>query len=244
MAYKLVFDTTSADTQNASANVGAYLRGGNDGGLVSQTGNALHVSVQNASLVVTATDLDIRDLTAASDSVAAWAHDGSGNAIGSTAGSLDVNLTNASVVVSATDLDIRDLTAASDSVQAWAHDGSGTAISSTLNSGKQSLDVNITGAEVSLDVEDDVANIAIASAQEDVTTTSAKLITSDLTDRRFIWLYNDGNRNTWIGPSGVTSSTGFLLPPGALLPARIGAAVAIHAVTDSGTQSVHVLQAS
>lgn len=47
------------------------------------------------SITVDATALDIRPLTAATDSVDAWTHDGSGNAIGSTAGSLDVNVTNA-----------------------------------------------------------------------------------------------------------------------------------------------------
>jgi len=65
---------------------------------------ALDVHLSNTEIAVTqgsdspwtvdATDLDIRDLSAASDSVAAWVSDGSGNAIGSTGGSLDVNVTN------------------------------------------------------------------------------------------------------------------------------------------------------
>ena len=48
----------------------------------------------SGALYVAGTDFDIRDLTSASDSVAAWLSDGAGNAIGSTAGSLDVNVTN------------------------------------------------------------------------------------------------------------------------------------------------------
>ena len=48
----------------------------------------------NGELLIGANDLDIRDLTAASDSIASWLNDGSGNAIGSTGGSLDVNVTN------------------------------------------------------------------------------------------------------------------------------------------------------
>ena len=47
-----------------------------------------------SSITVDAVDLDIRDLSSTSDSVAAWLSDGSGNAIGSTTGSLDVNVTN------------------------------------------------------------------------------------------------------------------------------------------------------
>lgn len=46
----------------------------------------------NGALYVAGVDFDIRDLTAASDDVGAWLHDGSGNAIGSTAGALDVNI--------------------------------------------------------------------------------------------------------------------------------------------------------
>lgn len=50
------------------------------------------------SITVDATDLDIRDLTAVSDSVQAWAHDGAGTAITSTVvgpdTALDVNVVN------------------------------------------------------------------------------------------------------------------------------------------------------
>lgn len=57
---------------------------------------ALDVHLSNTSIVVTATDLDIRDLTAASDSVASWLSDGAGTALTSTlVGSdqaLDVNV--------------------------------------------------------------------------------------------------------------------------------------------------------
>jgi len=60
--------------------------------------------------VVTATDLDIRDLAFATDSV---------------------NVSGSSVTVAATDLDIRDLNAASDSVQANLFDEAGVAYSAT-----------------------------------------------------------------------------------------------------------------
>jgi len=48
-------------------------------------------------VVVTATDLDIRDLTAASDSVESWTHDGAGNAITSTGTALDVNIASGDI---------------------------------------------------------------------------------------------------------------------------------------------------
>ena len=262
-----------------------------------------------SSITVDASQLDIDDLNATDDAVAAWLNDGSGNAIGSTAGSLDVNITNSvlsiddnggsitvdgSVTVSATDLDIRDLTHVSDSVKigdgtdflaiaadgsiavtdngttlsvddgggsltvdatqldiddlnatddavaAWLNDGSGNAITSSAGA----LDVNIQSSDIEIDVEDDLADTAIASASETVTTSSAALNTSDLANRRFIWMYNNGNKEIFIGPSGVATGDGFPLFPGSILEARIGPNVAIHAVSASGSQDIRVLQAS
>lgn len=66
-------------------------------------GRSLDVWVSNPSLVITdgggsitvdAVNLDIRDLTAASDSVESWTNDGAGNPITSTSGALDVYITN------------------------------------------------------------------------------------------------------------------------------------------------------
>jgi len=75
--------------------------------VLSELQGGIDVTVQNTEIAVTqgtdspwaveATDLDIRDLDSASDSVAAWLSDGSGNAIGSTAGALDVNIASGDV---------------------------------------------------------------------------------------------------------------------------------------------------
>jgi hypothetical protein len=109
---------------------------------IGVTGGAIDVNIDNASIVVTATDLDIRDLDAAQDNVAisdgtdtlAVNYDGSIN-ITDNGGSITVDGTVAvssvagTVTVDASDLDIRDLTKDSDSIQIWANtakDGSGT----------------------------------------------------------------------------------------------------------------------
>jgi hypothetical protein len=52
---------------------------------------------------VSATDLDIRDLDAATDSVAAWTHDGTGNAITSSGGALDVNIQSSDIEIDVED---------------------------------------------------------------------------------------------------------------------------------------------
>jgi hypothetical protein len=100
---KLVFDASAADDTD---NVGAFLRA-SDGTLLTHTDvsgkKALDVNVAN-EVTVSATDLDIRDLDEATDSVTA--HQG---------GSWTVDVGN-TVTVQATDLDIRNLVFADDKV--------------------------------------------------------------------------------------------------------------------------------
>lgn len=85
------------------ADVLAELQGGisiDDGGgsitvdgtvAATQSGTwTVDITDGGGSITVDAVDLDIRDLTAASDSVAAWTHDGTGNAIESINGHLKV----------------------------------------------------------------------------------------------------------------------------------------------------------
>jgi hypothetical protein len=260
--HRLLFQPSEPDD---SANVGAYLRDAS-GNLLTSTDvggkQSLDVNVTDISI----TDLDIRDLDASQDNVAisdgtdtlAVNADGSINSV-VTATDLDIRDISASTdniaisdgtdtlgvnadgsinsVVTATDLDIRELSAATDSVAAWAHDGSGNLIGSTGGS----LDVNVTN---DIDVNDGLANTAISVSQENVTAVGGKLITTDLTDRKHVWIYNNGTKTVFLGPSGVTSSDGFPLFKGGILPAEIGAAVAIHCVSATGTQDVRVMQAS
>jgi hypothetical protein len=97
--FKLVYNATSGEADEVKAILHAS-------DALASTSNALHVLLQNASIAVTATDLDIRNLTnvdvvTAEQGTSPW-------------------------VVSASDLDIRDLAFASDSV-----DVSGSSVSIT-----------------------------------------------------------------------------------------------------------------
>lgn len=152
---QLVFDATDAETLASSDNVGAYVRS-SDGTLITHTTSggkeALDVSFVNTTITVTATDLDIRDLTAATDSVQSWLRDGAGTAITSTAGALDVNLKSPIVVdVSTSHLN--------DSMRL----GDGTNfLTSTTVGGDIGLDVNIINPSLvvtatDLDIRDLVA---------------------------------------------------------------------------------------
>lgn len=121
---RLVYDATDANSIAASSTIGGYVLSGDDGTPIGHVSDALKVDIGSVSdldiraltqsdeitvyqgtspwvigdgggsITIDATQLDIDDLNAANDSVAAWLSDGSGNAIGSTGGSLDVNVTN------------------------------------------------------------------------------------------------------------------------------------------------------
>lgn len=76
---------------------------------------------------VSATDLDIRDLSSATDSVTVVATDLDIRDLAFATDKVDVS--GSSVTATATDLDIRDLSAAQDSVSAWISDATGAAFS-------------------------------------------------------------------------------------------------------------------
>jgi hypothetical protein len=220
------------DLDAADDSVAAWLSDG-AGNAISSTGGALHISDAGGSITVDATNLDIRDLAFATDKV-----DVSGSEVSLDAATLAA-LEN--ITVSATDLDIRDLDAATDSVQSNLFDGAGNAITSTTGF----LDVNIAAGSVTTS-DAALANTAISAIAETVTTSSAAILDGGdlLSGRKYAFLYNNGNRTVFVGPSGVTTSSGFPIPAGSILEARIGAAVALHMVAASGSQNVRTLQLS
>lgn len=253
MKERLVFDPANADEGDK---VGGYLYGAG-GNLVTTTtvggDEGLDVNVLN-TLTVQATDFDIRDLDASQDNVAisdgtdtlAINTDGSIN-ITDNGGSITVDGTVAAtqsgtwtidsitnpVTIQATNLDVRDLTHVSDSVKI----GDGTDFLAVNADG--SINVSITGGS-----DPALANTAVASGASSVTSTAANLIASALSGRKYMFVQNLGNRSIFVGPTGVTTATGFRLSPGAVLDARIGAAVSLFAITDAGTQDVRHMELS
>lgn len=214
--------------------------------------------------VVTATDLDIRDLTAASDSVQANLFDGSGTAITSTGGALDVNIKTSDITI---DVDLQaGAEFAEDSAHTTGDIGNhvlavrqDTLASSVDADGDYaSLKVNAVGEvyvkdsdvlnalQTGITVTDAaLADTAILAAAEDVTTTSGALLTAGaLANRKYLSVYNNGNKDVFIGQSGVTTANGFPVFPGSILDLRVGASVAVHAVALAGTQEVRALELS
>lgn len=184
--------------------------------------------------VVSATNLDIRDLAFATDSVTA--HQG---------GSWTVDIGN-TVTVQATDFDIRDLSAASDSVQSNLFDGAGTALTSSTVGAFQALDVNIVASE-ELTVNDAaLANTAIATAANSLVAanTAQDVVASPLANRKYLYVMNNSNKQIFVGASGVSAATGFPLSPQAVMELRAGAAIDIEFVAATIGQEVRTLELS
>lgn len=183
------------------------------------------------TVTATATDLDIRNLVFATDKV-----DVSGSSVSITG---DVNVTQGTSpwVVSATNLDIRDLASGTDSVSAVQ---SGAWTVAATQSG--TWNVGITGTATVSDAA--LANTAIESTAKSVTTTSGALLVSQLANRKYLFGQNLGNATVYIGKSGVTTSNGIEMVKGTLAELRIGPAVSLHAVTQSGTADFRLMELS
>ena len=209
------------------------------------------VDVSGSSVTVTATQLDVDDLTFASDKV-----DASGSTLGANSGVDigDVTVNNAagasavniqdggnSITVDAAQLDIDDLNATDDNIASYTHDGTGTAITSTGTA----LDVNIASGTITTS-DAALANVAIASAANPLTAanTAEDVVVSPLSDRKYLYIANVGNREAYIGASGVSAATGYPIPPEGSMMLRAGAAVDIEWVSANTSQEIRTLELS
>lgn len=247
----LTVDGTVAATQSGSWTVA-----------VSSVAGTVAVTQSTSPWVVSATDLDIRDLAFATDSVTAY-QGGSWSA-----------------TVSATDLDIRDLSHSQDSVKigdgtdflAINNDGSINVVGSFSINGQYAEDsahasgdvglynlaVRADAPAVATSADGDYAsqtvdaynrswvntgaNVAITNGAASVTTSSALLVAA-AAGRRRILVQNLGTKEIYIGASGVSSANGIRLGAnGSSAELEIGPALALHAVAGSGTQDVRWLQ--
>lgn len=261
---KLIFDAA-----NDVDNVGSWLRSA-DGTLLTHTDNAgkksLDVNLSNASIVVTATDLDIRNLVFADDKV-----DASGS---------DVTVSN-TVAVSGSDFDIRELSHLQDSIKigdgvdflAINADGSinvnadisvvngsdkaEDAASASGDIGTYMLSVRQDSPASSTSTDGDYqsiktdalgrmwvndASIAEKNSNITATTTAGQLTASPLANRRRMYIQNLGSKDVFIGDASVTTTNGFKLSVGGTFNESIGAGVSLYAVTATGTSDLRILE--
>lgn len=93
----------------------------------------------------------------------------------------------------------------------------------TLDSIETILSGTVTVSDAAL------ANTAIANAANTlaVASTAEDVVASPLTNRKYLYVYNNDNRKIFIGASGVTEANGFPISPKAYMELRAGAAIDI-----------------
>jgi len=74
--------------------------------------------------------------------------------------------------------------------------------------------------------------------------TAEDVVASPLSDRKYLFIRNNGNRTAYIGASGVSAATGFPLSPGSVIEMRAGAAIDIEWVSDNTSQEIRTLELS
>lgn len=94
--------------------------------------------------------------------------------------------------------------------------------------------------------DDALANTAIANAANPLTVanTAEDVVAAPLASRKYLYIYNNGNRRAFIGATGVTSANGFPLAPRSYLELRAGASVDIEWVSVNTSQEIRTLELS
>ena len=214
----LTVDGTVAATQSGTWNIATVTT------LTSIT-NDVNIADGGNSITVDATNLDIRDLTSASDSVEIKTAAGQALAIDGS-GFITANI-NGTVTVSATNLDIRDLTHASDSIK--------------VGDGPDFLAVNTDGS-----INVNAAEAGYSSWKvtvESVTTTESELMATPLANRLSLLLQNLGTQDIFLKEStGVSTSNGLKLVKGGYFEANLDAGANLFAITGSGTADLRCVE--
>lgn len=275
----LIFDTTDATTIADTDSVGAYLRD-SLGNLITSQANggqqALDVGINVAGVqidprqiraltaadvvtvdqgtspwVVSATDLDIRNLDYTQDNVAIKGATGNQlvvNADGSINANVDVSVVTGSdkaedAASASGDIGTYVLAVRQDTL-ASSTSADGDYASFKVNAAG-ALYVTNTGTQTVSDAA--LANTAIANAANplDVAGTAEAAVVAPLANRKYLWIYNNDNSKVYLGSATVSAANGFPLSPGSYMELRAGASVSPFFVGQAGkTPEIRTMELS
>jgi hypothetical protein len=105
-----------------------------------------------------------------------------------------------------------------------------------------SLYTTVTGTTSVSDAA--LANTSIVNTPTNITTSATDILATDLTNRKYLFLYNNGEQKVFLGGSGVTVANGFPLSPRSYMEMRAGSAINIHAISNVGTNEVRAMELS
>lgn len=181
----------------------------------------------NGTVTVTATDLDIRDLSASQDNVAI--SDGTDTLAIETDGSINVNFSS--------DADDAALTKNPVHVGSRAFDQA-SALAAVSAAGDAASLASDLYRRVFIN---DAPNISVSSAAVTVGT-SAVVLGTAIAGRTRVMVQNNGDKPIFVGPTGVTTSSGLEVSKGGTLALELGEAVDLYGISTNAGQDVRVLQ--
>lgn len=242
---RLLFDP--ADTAD-SANVGAYVRAGSDGDLISSTNvggkEGLDVNVINAAATTFAED-SAHTTGDNGNFILAVRADAQGSLVSTDGDYAPLQVDSVGRLRTITDLDlVGDLT----------NDGSADN-EDPLKIASHAYDQASPLAAVDADDKanlasdlyrrifiNDAPNVGMAATAVTVGNTETALPTTPLAGRMRIMVQNRGANSIFVGPTGVLSTDGLEIQKAATLALELGEGVALFGITASGTVATRVLE--
>ena len=88
----------------------------------------------------------------------------------------------------------------------------------------------------------DAPNIGIAANAVSVDNIGVNLSATPQAGRTRMMIQNNGDKSIFVGPSGVTTSSGLEIGKGSTMSIEIGEAIDLYAIVASGTEDVRVLE--
>ena len=225
-------------------NVAAALHAG-DGTAITQTGGALDVNLSSPLTIDVDLDGDYDVSTNATpDSAGMIAHDRAA----SPTNAQQNQRPTANTWVDVASADLATVHALDvNSFLLGLNDTSGDAQRLLIADSSDGLKVHIAGTDLSSAGDEALANTNIANAAKTLATagTAETTVTSPLSDRKYLHIYNNANKKVFLGASGVSASNGFPLSPGSTATYRAGASVSVYYVGQTGdTPEIRTLELS
>jgi hypothetical protein len=88
----------------------------------------------------------------------------------------------------------------------------------------------------------DRANNGVATANTTIAATATPIVSSALAERKYVEIQNLSGKKVYLGGSGVTAADGIEIKRGNSWSGKVGPGVVLHAVTDSGTSDIRVIE--
>jgi hypothetical protein len=103
---------------------------------------------------------------------------------------------------------------------------------------KVSVQNSITTSDAAL------ANTAVTNGATSVGTSAVSLVTSALSGRKYLYMFNNASKAMYIGTTGVTSANGFPMYAGQAIELRAGAAIDLKVISTAASQDSRYMELS